>query len=55
MESRLLSVKNPEMYTYVTHLLKHIDYISLGNFDKDSEYQNIINCIDHIFDSLVDK
>lgn len=55
MESRLLSVKNPEMYTYVTHLLKQINYISLGNFDKDSEYQNIINCIDHIFDSLEDK
>lgn len=55
MESRLLSVKNPEIYTYVTHLLKHINYISLGNFDKDSEYQNIINCIDHIFDSLEEK
>ena len=55
MESRLLSVKNPEMYTYVTQLLKHINYINLGNFDKDSEYQNIINCIDHIFDSLEEK
>lgn len=55
MQSRLLSIKSPEMYKYVINLLQHINYISLGNFDKESEYQNIINCIDHIFDSLEDK
>lgn len=49
---RLLSIHNPEMYYYVTHLLKQIEFISYGNFDKNEEYTKIIKTIDYIFQSL---
>lgn len=39
MQSRLIGTRNPGMYRYVTHLLDHTNHISLGNFDKDSEYK----------------